>query len=872
MALTPPPTTSGVSFVDRLATHGASVAVVDHDGTEVTYRELDELVDDAGRRLGETRRLVHLVGAGDLPSVVWYLGALKAGHAVLLSGSDHADALAAVHRPDVVVRAGGGDATVVERVSGTSHDLHPDLAVLLSTSGSTGSPKLVRLSHRNIDANASAIATSLGLTDADRSITTLPMHYCYGLSVLHSHLAAGASVVLSAASVVDPCFWEAVHEHEVTNFAGVPHTFELLDRVGIDQRDLPHLRFLTQAGGRMDPETVRRFAAIGASQGWDLYVMYGQTEATARMAYLPPELASSRPGAVGVAVPGGSFRLEPFEGCGPAEGEVVYAGPNVMMGYAEGPDDLASGVETDELRTGDIGRFGDDGLLEIVGRRRDFVKPFGLRIDLGALDGLLAGAGLDARCAGDDRGIAIAVRGGPDPARVAALVRERTGLPTGAVAVATVDDFPRLATGKLDRRTLLTDVRATGADVGAVPGPQLVDRPDGAVADVVAAVLGIESVAPTDSFVSLGGDSLSYVEASIALEERLGCLPDGWHLLPMSELDGTARRPGRAARVETSVVLRAISIVLIVGNHAGLFLLGGGAHVLFAAAGFNFARFQLASGTWWRSILRLATPAVVWIGAVAALTEDFDLAHATLTHGWLGGRGRWAYWFVEVLVQVLVVLALVLAVPAVRRFERRNRFLFPGLLLVTAFLVRFDAVDAGDHHRPFFRPHEIAWVFLLGWMAAQADTVRRRVIVSAAAVAAVPGFFDDPRREAVLLVGTLLLLWVPSIPVVRPLHKLVGVVAGASLYTYLTHVQVHHTISDRSPAAGVLLSLLVGVLVWRAAEPLVRRVGAQTPSPWRPAPDANRVAPSRVSPLRTGTRPSRVSLASASSNGNPHCS
>ena len=871
MALTPPATTQGVSFVAQLASHGAAVALVDHDGTEVTYGELADLVDDTASRLGSSRRLVHLVGAGDLSSVVWYLGALQAGHAVLLTGPDHADAMGAVHRPDVVVRTVGGDATVDERVRETAHDLHPDLALLLSTSGSTGSPKVVRLSHRNIDANATSIATYLGLTVADRSITTLPMHYCYGLSVLHSHLAAGAGVVLNAASVVDPCFWKAVEHRGVTNFAGVPHTFELLDRVGIEQRHLPHLRFLTQAGGRMEPETVRRFAAIGARQGWDLYVMYGQTEATARMAYLPPERASIRPEAVGVAVPGGSLRLDPLDGCGPGEGEVVYSGPNVMMGYAEGPDDLASGAETDELRTGDIGRFGDDGLLEIVGRRGDFVKPFGLRIDLGTVDGLLAEAGIDARCAGDDHGLAIGLRGGTDPTQVVALVRDRTGLPAGAVAVAAVDDFPRLVSGKIDRRTLLTDVRAHRPDVGPAT-PQPVDRPEASVAQVVAGILGVESVAPTDSFVSLGGDSLSYVEASIALEERLGCLPDGWHLLPVSELDDTARRPGRAARVETSVVLRAISIVLIVGNHAGLFLLGGGAHVLFAAAGFNFARFQLASGTWWRSVLRLAAPAVVWIGAVAALTEDFDLAHATLVHGWLGGRGRWAYWFVEVLVQVLVVLAVVLAVPAVRRFERRKRFLFPGLLLVTSFLVRFDIVDAGDHHRPFFRPHEIAWVFLLGWMAAQADTARRRGIVSAAALAAVPGFFDDPRREAVLLVGTLLLLWVPSIPVVRPLHKLVGVVAGASLYTYLTHVQVHHTVSHRSPAAGVLLSLVVGVLVWRAAEPLVRRIGAQTPSPWRPAPDANRDAPSSVSPLRTGTRPNRVSLASASSKGSPHCS
>ena len=176
-----------------------------------------------------------------------------------------------------------------------SRPLHPELALLLSTSGSTGSPKLVRLSDRNVSSNAHTIGSYLELTPDDRGITALPLHYCYGLSVLHSHLAAGASVVLTDASVVDPCFTDALQAHGVTNVAGVPHTFELLERSGRDRLNVPTLRFITQAGGRMAPDRVEQWVRRAERWGAKFYVMYGQTEATARMAYLPPEIARRRP-------------------------------------------------------------------------------------------------------------------------------------------------------------------------------------------------------------------------------------------------------------------------------------------------------------------------------------------------------------------------------------------------------------------------------------------------------------------------------------------------------------------------------------------------------------------------------------------------
>ncbi|HYH35226.1 MAG TPA: AMP-binding protein, partial [Nocardioides sp.] len=334
MTVTLHPTEVHAPRVLDLASHGDLLAVRTA-GESLTYADLARRVEDTAARLGATRRLVLVEGANSIDALVAHLAALTSGHVVLLAAPGRpAEQLAEAWDPDVVVR----DGRLVERRDGTRHDLHPDLALLLSTSGSTGSPKLVRLSADNLRSNAASIATYLGLTPQDRAITSLPMHYCYGLSVLHSHLLVGAAVVLTDLSVVDDCFWRLAAEAGASSFAGVPYTFELLERSGFDARRVPTLRYVTQAGGRLDPSRVRDWSARGRRAGWDLVVMYGQTEATARMAWLPPELAVEHPGSIGVPVPGGDFRIEPVpEASEPGVGELVYRGPNVMMGYAESP-------------------------------------------------------------------------------------------------------------------------------------------------------------------------------------------------------------------------------------------------------------------------------------------------------------------------------------------------------------------------------------------------------------------------------------------------------------------------------------------------------------------------------------------------------
>ncbi len=797
-----------------LAAHGERTAVRTAD-EQLTYLDLHHRVTRTADRLGSTRRLVLVEGRNTLDALVSYLAALTAGHVVLLvdPGRDHTE-LVERYDPDVLLTERGWD----ERREGTAHDLHPDLALLLSTSGSTGSPKLVRLSEVNLVANAAAIADSLHLTPGDRAITSLPLHYCYGLSVVHSHLMTGATVVLTDASVVDECFWRLARKAGATSLAGVPYTFELLERSGFTDRAPATLRYVTQAGGRMAPERVRAWADLGRRTGFDLFVMYGQTEATARMAVLEPDLARKRPEAIGRPVVGGSLRID-------EAGELVYTGPNVMMGYAATAADLARGPELVELHTGDLARE-VDGLYEVIGRRDRTAKLFGLRLDLDRIERL---AGHGCRVVVHDRTLHVFLTRRRSADRVRAQVLQTCGLPVSAVRVTTLASMPLTGSGKPDRVALVEHARR-------------LDRPrtrSGTVTpeslrDDVAVVLGRPDATVDSSFTELGGDSLSYVELATLLSQRLGVLPADWHTRTLRALAEQAR-PRRLARLETTVVMRAAAIVAIVGTHANLLTIVGGAHLLLVIAGFNFARFQVTDTDRRRrlrhglaSVAQIAVPASLWIAGVVLVRGFYQWPTALFLNGLFGSDGwtvDWQFWFLEAIVWTTLVATVLLAVPTLDRLERRSPYLLPLALTVLLLGYRFAeaGLTAGVTER--YSTPVIAWLFTLGWAAARATAFRERLAVALLGLSGIAGFFMDDEREALIVAGIAVLAFVPTLPVPRVLVLPVTWLAGASLFIYLTHWQLYPHLEDHHPFWATTLSLLLGMVVWRAARPGLQALG-----------------------------------------------
>ncbi|WP_051461444.1 AMP-binding protein [Tomitella biformata] len=842
-----------VPLATDLIRHGDRLAIID-GAQRLTYAELAQRVDAFAALLGPRRTLVQLTAGNSLDSVIAYLAALCAGHPVLIAPGDNpsaGDAVAQAYRPGITV-AGGR----ITRHGGPAPDLHPDLALLLSTSGSTGSPKLVRLSAANVQANAESIAEYLNLGADDRTITTLPMHYCYGLSVLHSYLLRGATVVLSDRSVTDPDFWRLVREERVTGLAGVPYTFDLFERIGFADLDLPHLRYLTQAGGRMAPTRVQNYAALGQRRGWDLYVMYGQTEATARMAYLPPELAMDAPDAIGRAIPGGRLRVDPVPdsgtdaGAGSGAGELVYTGPNVMMGYALTPADLALGAELAELRTGDLATCGEDGLFRIVGRRSRFAKIFGLRIDLQRVESAL-GEGLPLSCVGSDEGLAVIVEAPTPPAPTPRTERDQqlrsaaaaaAGLPESVVRVFEVEALPRTSSGKPDYAAMTAFLAANRAD------EQAVDKVDLAgLKELYASMLGVREVRDTDSFVSLGGDSLSYVRMSLRLEKSLGRLPRDWQNIALGEFDLAAGGGRRWLRtIEMSVLLRAVAILLVISSHVGVFVLYGGAHVLMAVAGFNFARFQLArsrTGSPSRPLLvsaaRIAVPAIAWIGGAAWATGNYGLDSVLLVRQLFGPDSyhgewwfNWQYWFIESIVYLMLGLAALFAFRRVDALERTHPLVLPSALMAVGLVLRILVAAHSEGPGYMFLAPAVLWLFALGWLIARCTTVRHRLAVTIVAVLAVPGFFETAERDTVLLGGLLLLLWVPTVRLPGLVNRIAGLLAGASLYIYLTQFQVYPEIPGHTWLA-VAACVGVGLVYWQVVEQAERGVRALLARPRR---------------------------------------
>ena len=340
-------------------------------------------------------------------------------------------------------------------------DLYPDLALLLTTSGSTGSPKLVRQTYTNIESNAKSIMTYLELDETERPITMLPMNYTYGLSVINSHLLAGATILMTDESYAQKKFWEFFKGQGATSIVGVPFTYEILKKLRFFRMELPSLRYMTQAGGKLLPELHKEYAEYAIKNQKRFYVMYGQTEATARMSYLPYERSLEKYGSMGIAIPGGTFHLIDIDGEEITKpdvvGELVYEGQNVTLGYAECQQDLAKGDERNGvLVTGDMAKMDVDGYYYIVGRKKRFLKIYGNRVNLDETERMIQSAfeGIECACVGEDDHMQIYVTGMGMEKEITDFITAKTGLNWKAFEVYYIAEIPKNESGKKNYQKL----------------------------------------------------------------------------------------------------------------------------------------------------------------------------------------------------------------------------------------------------------------------------------------------------------------------------------------------------------------------------------------------------------------------------------
>lgn len=451
-----------------------NTAIITDKGEQLTYGELIAEAKRFSEALPE-RGLVFSLSQNKLGSLLGYVACVEYQiPLVLLDGSKDDSVLQnliTIYQPEYVwgasekVESMGGETNYqsasfsLQKMSYETPIEKPtinhELALCLTTSGSTGSPKLVRLSRENLISNAESIAAYLGIDENERPVTTLPLYYSYGVSVINSHLIKGATILLTDATVVQRDFWNFVKEQRATSIAGVPYTYEMLKMLRFFRMDLPYLKTMTQAGGKLNKDLAKEYIEYAQANGKRFFVMYGQTEATARMSYLPWEHALGKYASIGIAIPGGKFSLQDETGQtieeNDAEGELIYEGPNVSMGYAECRADLAKGDENKGvLHTGDLAKRDADGYYYITGRLKRFVKVWGNRCNLDAVEQLVKELTTDCACAGIDDKITVFVRSSGQEEKIIRYLSEKTGLNSKAFAVRVIAEIPKSPSGKIN--------------------------------------------------------------------------------------------------------------------------------------------------------------------------------------------------------------------------------------------------------------------------------------------------------------------------------------------------------------------------------------------------------------------------------------
>ncbi len=449
---------------------GSSLAVLDSVGNRLTYGELVSFSKELGKgMLG--RSLAFVLVGNDVGGIAWSIGLISAGIVPLLLNpkidGELLSRLCEVYQPRYLCLASDeSERFGFERVTSkfgysllktgnTNYSLHEKLSHLLPTSGSTGSPKLVRHSYENIEASALNISTFFELKKSDRALLVLPLYYTMGLSIVFSHLYAGATILATDLSMTQREFWVFLREQKATSFTGVPYSFEILRLMRFFKMDLPDLELLTQGGGKLAKELNLQFLDYVQRTGKRWIATYGQTEGTARMAYLAPEFAMVKCGSIGKAVPNGELYLTDPEGRvieeSNREGELCYRGRNVTLGYALSKEDLLKGDEWQgHLKTGDLAYRDDDGFYYIVGRTNRFLKLYGMRVGLDECEQIVKSRfSIECACVGTDVRMIVYITDPLLTERVKGELVERTGIVASAFEVRVILEIPRSGAGKI---------------------------------------------------------------------------------------------------------------------------------------------------------------------------------------------------------------------------------------------------------------------------------------------------------------------------------------------------------------------------------------------------------------------------------------
>jgi len=442
------------------------------ENSEITYQELDSICKGIQEDLPNQKQLILVKATTNIETIVGYLSFLRSNHALIMLDAsieqELIDTIIKEYQPNFIWEELESDRRYINTYEGyglrsenlKTLSLEPELSLLLSTSGSTGSPKMVRLSKKNLYANCNSIIEYLNIDITHRAITNLPLHYSYGISILNTHLEKGASLVVTNESIMSKNFWNIFRKLEVTTLNGVPYHYEIFKKIGLMKMNLPSLKYMTQAGGKLNHKLVEEYAVWGKEKNIQFWVMYGQTEATARISYLPSSDVVENNKSIGMVIPNGQLMIKNLNNTEyitdvDIEGELVYKGDNVMMGYANNISDLNKPDELQGLlSTGDIAKRDHRNYFYITGRLKRFIKIHGNRISLDEIEHYLKSINFDILCTGIDNKLMIVTRDESTVTEIKKKIIQKYAFHHSVIKVKYILEYPTSSSGKIKYQEL----------------------------------------------------------------------------------------------------------------------------------------------------------------------------------------------------------------------------------------------------------------------------------------------------------------------------------------------------------------------------------------------------------------------------------
>jgi acyl-CoA ligase (AMP-forming) (exosortase A-associated) len=767
-----------------------------------------------------------------------------------------------------------------------------DIAAILYTSGSTGSPKGVMVTHRNLVAGAQSVAQYLGYEPTDRILNLPPYSFDFGLNQLFSAFHAGVTAVLHNYIAPHDTMQTLIREC-VTGISGVPTVMIQLAAQDWSAEAIKNVRYFSTTGGRMPESAVRMLREkLPRSQ---IFLMYGLTESF-RSTFLPPDEIDRRPNSIGKAIPNAEVLVVKPDGtlCAPHEpGELVHKGVLVSLGYWNDPARTAErfrpapGEALDKsdpeiaVWSGDTVTWDEDGFIYFVGRRDEMIKSSGYRISpteveevvfSSGLVNLTAAVGVEDAQLGQSIVLFAVPKGGKSMDIDAILRHCHAQMPAYMVPkrILARDSLPVNANGKVDRKALTAQFVAeqeNSEDISAIDHHSLSSQVHAFFHRWIQELLGLlhirkrkfanayeifawafagRKIRPQDTFVSLEGDSLSYVSVSVGLEEMLGTLPTNWENTTVSEFDHVKRGALDSRSVRSDIFLRALTIVIVVLNHAHYLSLEGGSAVLLMLSGFSFARFNWNGNgrQFFRSVkqlmVRIAIPVWVMLGLVSLYRGEIVWSVVFFYDNWITPFQRYWWppaWFLEVLFQIFLFMLILGLNGKVRSFGHNHKYAFGLVLLGASFAILCGMVIC--HVRLIWSlaltPY-LLWIFAAGWLVAASRTRQKKIITSfiltaaIGAMVAISTAFPPAIRQdwlcncAFLVVGFALVLWVDRITLPRHVTFAMTQLARSTLFVYVFHWPIAVVSESILHNRGIafLLSLPASILIWLLWESTVR--------------------------------------------------